>query len=176
VLVVAVLLLRRLPAMLLICPMIPILRRRADTLFIGWFGPVGVATIYYASHVEQRLGAPFIWDVASLVICASVLVHGLTSTHLTRLYGRVTGQTERNAACKERARRAEESDQGEKAEDEAPARAPDAGALPAPPGAGRPDAPPREHREEKPHAPDHRQRDVPHPRPGRSGHSPHHDE
>jgi NhaP-type Na+/H+ or K+/H+ antiporter len=29
-----------------------------------------------------------VWVVASLVICASIVLHGLTSTRLTLLYGR----------------------------------------------------------------------------------------
>ncbi|HYE20198.1 MAG TPA: sodium:proton antiporter [Tepidisphaeraceae bacterium] len=107
----AILLFRRLPAMMAVCPFVPILRRRADTLFVGWFGPIGIATIYYGAHFEQRLGAPLIWHVTSLVICASVLAHGLTATPLTRLYGRVTGQTARNAA-----RRAERAEMAERAE------------------------------------------------------------
>jgi NhaP-type Na+/H+ or K+/H+ antiporter len=173
-LVTAVLLLRRIPAMLAICPFVPILRRRADALFVGWFGPIGVATIYYATHLEQRLHAPFIWDVASLVICASVLAHGLTSTHLSRLYGRVTGQTARNAVRRERAHVAEHS----AAEANDGDRGPDADALLAPPGAGRPDAAPRDKGGKKPHAPDHEPRGDgrAHRQPGPAGRTPDDDE
>lgn len=96
-LAVAVLLLRRIPAMLLLGRVLPILKRPADALYVGWFGPIGVATIFYAALMEQRLHKPQIWDVASLIVCASILAHGLSSTPLTRLYGRVTGQTQRNA-------------------------------------------------------------------------------
>ncbi|WP_175484548.1 cation:proton antiporter [Palleronia marisminoris] len=50
-----------------------------DAAFLGWFGPVGVAAIYYALHAEERLRDPATWHVASLVIVVSILVHGVTS-------------------------------------------------------------------------------------------------
>ena len=96
-LAVAILLFRRIPAMFLLCRFLPMLQRPADALFIGWFGPIGVATVYYGALMEQRLGMPQIWDVVSLIICVSVVVHGLSATPLTRLYGRVTGQSRLNA-------------------------------------------------------------------------------
>lgn len=93
-LVVAVLLLRRPPALLLLKPLLPGLKSKKDALFLGWFGPVAVAAIYYGSMAEHRLKEPFVWDVVSLVICASVLAHGVSATPLTRLYGAATGQKE----------------------------------------------------------------------------------
>jgi sodium/hydrogen antiporter len=50
---------------------------------LGWFGPIGVAALYYAS-----LSVGEAWVVGSLIICASILVHGLSVTPLTRLYGK----------------------------------------------------------------------------------------
>lgn len=91
-LVVCLMLLRRPPVLLLLRPVLPNLRRRADALFLGWFGPIAVAAIYYGSLVEHRLANPLVWDVVSLVVCASVLIHGVTATPLTRLYGRTTGE------------------------------------------------------------------------------------
>ena len=84
----AVLLLRRPPVLLLLRPLLPSVRSLADALFLGWFGPIAVAAIYYASLIEHKLGNPLIWHVVSLVVCASVVVHGVTATSLTRLYGR----------------------------------------------------------------------------------------
>jgi sodium/hydrogen antiporter len=91
VLVVAVLLLRRPPVLLLLRPLLPQLRSTADALFAGWFGPIAVAAIYYAALMEHRLGQPLIWDVVSLVICGSILAHGMSAAPLTRLYGRRSG-------------------------------------------------------------------------------------
>ncbi|MFT0624095.1 cation:proton antiporter [Ectopseudomonas guguanensis] len=86
--VVAVLLLRRLPALLVLRPLLPALRLRRDVLFAGWFGPIGIAALLYALLASERSGEPLVWQLGSLLICASVIVHGLSATPLTRLYGR----------------------------------------------------------------------------------------
>src|SRR5919112_1618270 len=91
-LVVAVLLLRRVPAVL--GPWPPLGPRRGktkDVLFLGWFGPVGAAALYYAAFSYRETGIEEAWTVGSLVICASVLVHGIAATPLTKLYGRLLG-------------------------------------------------------------------------------------
>ena len=90
-LIVAVLLLRRLPAVLAVRRLLGPLRGRArDVLFLGWFGPVGVAALYYAAFSFRETGIEEVWVVGSLVICASVVVHGVSATPLTRLYGRLS--------------------------------------------------------------------------------------
>lgn len=86
-----ILLLRRPPVILAISPLVPVLRSRTESLFAGWFGPIAVAAIYYASLMEHRLEQPVIWHVASLVVCASVVAHGVTGAPGTRLFGRVAG-------------------------------------------------------------------------------------
>jgi sodium/hydrogen antiporter len=91
-LVVAVLLLRRLPAVLALRPLLGPLRGRAkDVFFLGWFGPIGAAALYYAAFSLRETGIEEAWVVGSLVICASVLVHGVSATPLTKLYGRLPG-------------------------------------------------------------------------------------
>ena len=92
-LAVAVLLLRRPVTLLLLRPILPSVRSLPDALFLGWFGPIAVAAIYYASVMEHKLHEPVIWDAVSLVICASVLAHGITGAPFTRLYGRVSGES-----------------------------------------------------------------------------------
>jgi NhaP-type Na+/H+ or K+/H+ antiporter len=87
----AVLLLRRPPVLLLLRPLLPDVRTVPEALFLGWFGPVAVAAIYYASLMEHRLSQPIIWHVVSLVVCASVVAHGATGAPGTRLFGRVAG-------------------------------------------------------------------------------------
>jgi NhaP-type Na+/H+ or K+/H+ antiporter len=87
-LVAAVLLLRRLPAVLALRPLLGPLRKGYDVLFLGWFGPVGAAALYYAAFSLRETGMEEVWVVGSLIICASVLVHGVTATPLTKLYGR----------------------------------------------------------------------------------------
>ena len=87
-LVCAVLLLRRLPAVLVSSPLPGPVRGLRNALFLGWFGPIGVAALYYATLSSGRTGAEEAWVVGSLIICASILAHGLSATPLTWLYGR----------------------------------------------------------------------------------------
>jgi NhaP-type Na+/H+ or K+/H+ antiporter len=55
---------------------------------MGWFGPIAVAAVYYGALMEDKLSEPLIWDITSLVVCASVVVHGLTGSPFTRWYGK----------------------------------------------------------------------------------------
>lgn len=87
-LAVAVLLLRRPLPIWLMRPALPSIRGCADAFFVGWFGPIAVAAIYYATLMSHRMGEPRILDIVSLVVCASVLAHGLTAAPFTRWYGR----------------------------------------------------------------------------------------
>lgn len=80
VFVVLVLLFRRLPAVVAVSPLLRCIRRWPERLFAGWFGPIGIAAIFYALLVETETGDATAWNYASLVVVASVLVHGLTAT------------------------------------------------------------------------------------------------
>jgi sodium/hydrogen antiporter len=87
-LAVVILLLRRLPVLLLLRPLLPSVRGTAEALYLGWFGPIAVAAIYYAAMMEHRLGEPRVWHIVSLVVCASAVAHGVTAAPLTRALGR----------------------------------------------------------------------------------------
>ena len=86
-----ILLLRRLPMMLALRPLIDPLRSRVDALFAGWFGPMGVAALFYATLAERKAGLEEAWVVGSLVVFASTIAHGVTATPLTKWYGRREG-------------------------------------------------------------------------------------
>lgn len=87
-LVVAVLALRRLPPVLLVYRFAPSLTAR-DAWFIGWFGPIGLTALLYAALVLERIAdGELVWTVCSLLVFASVLVHGVTASLLAKLYGR----------------------------------------------------------------------------------------
>lgn len=88
VLVVAILLLRRLPALLLLRHFINPIQNTQDALIVGWFGPIGVAALFYAIVSMRHTGVETVWVIGSLLICASVLAHGLTAIPLSKLYGR----------------------------------------------------------------------------------------
>ncbi len=76
----SVLFLRRLPATFALAPAMPRIRTLPQILFVGWFGPIGVASIYYTFLATRRLGVHGLWNITSLVIAASVTVHGVTAT------------------------------------------------------------------------------------------------
>jgi sodium/hydrogen antiporter len=54
----------------------------ATRLFMGWFGPKGVATMTFALIVLDRHipSGPRIFDLAALVVFCSIIVHGLSDT------------------------------------------------------------------------------------------------
>jgi NhaP-type Na+/H+ or K+/H+ antiporter len=66
-------------------------RFRSSTLYFRWFGPIGAAALYYVAFSFRETGIEEVWVVGSLIICASVLVHGVSATPLTKLYGRLPG-------------------------------------------------------------------------------------
>lgn len=76
---VAVLALRRLPLLL---PLVRPLRITvAEGLFLGWFGPVGVAALFYLAHAVERGAADdVLWGAGTLTVVVSTVAHGLTST------------------------------------------------------------------------------------------------
>lgn len=86
--VVAVLLLRRLPMLFALQPAIPPINRRGATLFVGWFGPIGVAAIFYGAMSVRHTGMQTGWIVGSLIVAGSILVHGMTAFPATFLYDR----------------------------------------------------------------------------------------
>jgi NhaP-type Na+/H+ or K+/H+ antiporter len=85
----ATLLLRRLPVVALLYPALRRAYTRRDAAFIGWFGPLGIAAVYYSTHAVNETGQTLLWTVASAVIAASILVHGMTAAPLTRAYSSV---------------------------------------------------------------------------------------
>jgi NhaP-type Na+/H+ or K+/H+ antiporter len=93
------LLLRRLPVLLLLTPHVKLLPRRRDALFLGWFGPVGVAALFYASLALHRVGLEEVWAAATLAIATSVLIHGLTATPFTKWYGQHAPPPDANSSA-----------------------------------------------------------------------------
>lgn len=88
ILVVALLLLRRLPAILLFRGWIQPIQNFPETVFVGWFGPIGVAALYYANLAVRETRLNEVWAIASLIVCASIFAHGWTATPGSRMYGR----------------------------------------------------------------------------------------
>ncbi|MEB3308663.1 MAG: cation:proton antiporter [Snowella sp.] len=86
-LAILVLLFRRMPAILLLSRWIKPIHNRAETYFVGWFGPVGVAALFYAGFCLRRTEVEAVWLVCAFMICASIIVQGLSVTPLTKKYG-----------------------------------------------------------------------------------------
>ncbi len=87
-LALAILLLRRIPWMLLVSRWVGTLHTRPDALFLGWFGPLGVGALYYATFAVSETGQEIVWVAGSLVIFSSIVVHGVSATPLSRLHAR----------------------------------------------------------------------------------------
>lgn len=87
-LAIAILLLRRLPAVVLLYRQVPSLQNLPEAWFAGWFGPVGVAAIFYAGLCLRRTGTEEVWLVVALMVCASIVAQSLSATPLTRWYER----------------------------------------------------------------------------------------
>lgn len=86
-----IVLFRRLPAWLMLQAVGRPYRNWRETLFSGWFGPVGVAALFYAAFAAKHGASVMLWPLISLIIFLSIFVHGMSGTPLTRLYGRKGG-------------------------------------------------------------------------------------
>ncbi len=92
-LVVMVLLLRRIPALLLLKPLIPQIHRWDEALFVGWFGPIGVGALYLATVAHKETQLKQVWPVVTLLVAAIIVAHDLTATPFSRwLVGRLGGE------------------------------------------------------------------------------------
>jgi NhaP-type Na+/H+ or K+/H+ antiporter len=74
---------------LLLQPLLPSLRYRREALFNGWFGPIGIAALFYAAEGSQLTGVHLVWTIVSLVVFASIVLHGASATPLLHYYGRL---------------------------------------------------------------------------------------
>jgi NhaP-type Na+/H+ or K+/H+ antiporter len=65
--------------------------RPITSLFLGWFGPRGVASILYIFTVLDAEGIPgvdLIYDVAMVTVLFSIYAHGVTAAPVAKWYGR----------------------------------------------------------------------------------------
>jgi sodium/hydrogen antiporter len=77
-LVAVVLFLRRLPVVLALRR--PLRSSLLDAAWFGWFGPVGVAALFYLGHVhEHGVTNEAVWAVGTLVVAISTIVYGFTA-------------------------------------------------------------------------------------------------
>lgn len=85
--VVFILLFRRLPSFFIMMPFLPKLRKKIyDVFILGWFGPIGVAALYYAILSHERAMLNEAWTITSLIVFASTILHGMSSVPLEKKY------------------------------------------------------------------------------------------
>lgn len=150
----AILLLRRLPWWLLLCRITPEMNRRYEAVFLGWFGPLGLSTVFYVLLIQQEAGLKDLWPAASLVVAASIVLHGISATPLTHWAGRhgdqrdlppVTSPAEKLAESESpEGEHQGSAEQGGSAEDASGQEAADPGAAEDPPEGKRRTAAPRD--------------------------------
>ena len=69
---------RRIPWLLAIGPLVRF--GRSARLWIGWFGPVGVAALFYVSlSASEGESDPVLWAATSAMVAASTVVHGISA-------------------------------------------------------------------------------------------------
>lgn len=83
--VLVALLLRRVPIVLALRR--PLGLDRAGALWLGWFGPIGVAAVLYLALAHHEgVTDPVVWHAGTLVVAASTLTHGVTAAPGRRAY------------------------------------------------------------------------------------------
>lgn len=91
--VALVLFFRRIPAFLVMMPFMSQFRGKIyEILIMGWFGPIGIAALYYAIHSKEKAQFDEAWIIPSLIVFASTVSHGLTSVPMERIYYRKSGR------------------------------------------------------------------------------------
>ncbi len=93
--VILVLLIRRIPMLLAIKPWLRAVPDWPSALFIGWFGPIGIGTLFYAVMALRETAADHLYAVATAIIAGSVFAHGVTDTIGSSLLARVRGEKPR---------------------------------------------------------------------------------
>ncbi len=125
-LVAGVLLLRRIPALLALRRLLPSVEGVREALFVGWFGPIGAAAVFWAAVAVRETGRPEIWTAVSAIVAASLLAHSATSPWLIRAFGEASGYRGRPKEGEEAPREEEDADEaggaGEHAADQEPLR------------------------------------------------------
>ncbi|KAF8523208.1 Cation/H+ exchanger [Gautieria morchelliformis] len=93
---VLVLVFRRLPVVLALYKITPLIKTKKEGMFTGYFGPIGVGALYYALMATDRLPDDFaarnkIIAATTFIIFCSIIVHG-TSAPLIMLVSKIPGR------------------------------------------------------------------------------------
>ncbi|KAG9073223.1 hypothetical protein KI688_001014 [Linnemannia hyalina] len=116
VLAIVILLLRRLPFLVALKPLIPALTTYRDAAFAGWFGPIGVGAVFF-SKLTAMMTSPehlgdhvhnleslmrireIIFPIVMFLVFSSVMIHGVTVPllHLQYKYTRTWSRKREDA-------------------------------------------------------------------------------
>ena len=88
----AVLALRRIPVILSLSPFLPLWSNWKLALLAGHFGPIGISALFYGMVIMDKSGYDIAWTAGSMVITASLIIHGITAAPLARLWARAENQ------------------------------------------------------------------------------------
>jgi NhaP-type Na+/H+ or K+/H+ antiporter len=69
--------------------------RLPTQLFLGWFGPRGLASILFVLLILEEADIPHRQELLSITVITvalSVVLHGVTAAPLSRLYGRLAAR------------------------------------------------------------------------------------
>jgi NhaP-type Na+/H+ or K+/H+ antiporter len=84
----AILALRRIPVILSLCPFLPLWKNWKLALLAGHFGPIGISALFYGMVILDKSGHDIAWTAGSMVITASLIVHGMSAAPLARHWGK----------------------------------------------------------------------------------------
>ncbi|KAJ2692532.1 Na+/H+ antiporter, partial [Coemansia spiralis] len=82
-----IILFRRLPATMAVTRVTPAIHTFRESVFAGWFGPIGVGAVFYAMVAHQELqhsaydglrAKEYLLPIVYSLVTASVIVHGIT--------------------------------------------------------------------------------------------------
>lgn len=81
----AILLFRRLPFVLAAKPLLKSFTIK-ELAFMGWFGPMGAAAMFYSFYSTKTVQLHQLWPIVSLVVFSSVVIHGITAYPFLKWY------------------------------------------------------------------------------------------
>ena len=85
IMLVLIILFKRIPVLLALKPLIKRLSS-IDLLLIGWFGPIGIAALFYTSFILFEHGFDHLWMIVSYIVFGSTIIHGITRFYISKWY------------------------------------------------------------------------------------------
>ena len=85
----AILVGRRLPVVLALRPLLKSqIYTWGEAAFAGWFGPMGVSSLFYVALSREHVTVDRVWSIVSLIVVGSVVAFGVSGAPLAKLMGK----------------------------------------------------------------------------------------